>query len=279
VSGITIDFLTDLRQVPPVSGSGAQLREVLTNLIFNALDALPGGGSITVATATQDGRVVLTVTDDGTGMTEEVRRRCLDPFFTTKGREGSGMGLAVAYGIVRRHGGTIDVASEPGLGTMVTVELPAVSDAIPNVPSSTTDGAANQRLKVLLVEDVASLRHVYSIYLADAGHLVETASNGREGLQLFLQGWYDVVITDLAMDEMSGDQLARAIRRRAPRKPIILLTGWGELLKTSGEASADFNLVLSKPVSAATLRQAVQSVATAGADPLGATGAEAAAKG
>jgi PAS domain S-box-containing protein len=274
VNGISIDFLTELGKVPPVIGSATQLREVLTNLIFNALDALPSGGSITVASKTRDERVVLTVTDDGTGMSEEVRRRCLDPFFTTKGRDGSGMGLAVAYGIVKRHGGTIDVASEPGHGTTVTVDLPAVTDAIPTVPVTTTGVASSRRLKILLVEDVASLRHVYSIYLTDAGHAVETARNGREGLQLFLQGWYDVVITDLAMDELSGDQLARAIRRRAPRKPIILLTGWGELLKTSGEARPEFSLVLSKPVSAATLRQAVLSVANAEPAPIDRDGAE-----
>src|SRR5262249_48104859 len=121
--GIRIELITALGNIPAVSGNSVQLREVLTNLIFNAVDALPNGGTITVTTEPKGEQVYLTVADNGLGMSEDVRRRCLEPFFTTKGPNGTGMGLAVVYGIIRQHNGSLDIASELGRGTRITICL------------------------------------------------------------------------------------------------------------------------------------------------------------
>jgi signal transduction histidine kinase/ActR/RegA family two-component response regulator len=259
--GSQIGLNLELGAISAVVGNSAQLREVLTNLIFNAVDALPRGGMITVTTEQKGEQVLLSVADDGIGMTEEVRRRCLEPFFTTKGPSGSGMGLAVVYGIIRRHNGTLDIVSEVGHGTRVTVGLQA--SRFEPVREATLTGEASQSrpLSVLLVEDLPQLRDLFRLWLTEAGHRVEVARNGREGLERFLLGWYDVVITDQAMAELTGDQLAQAIRQRAPGKPIILLSGLADL-PTTEVPPIEYSAVLSKPVTVAALLQALAAVSS-----------------
>jgi PAS domain S-box-containing protein len=263
--GIRIALTTALGEVPPVSGNPAQLREVLTNLIFNAVDALPGGGTITITTEVQGEQVSVSVADDGIGMSEEVRRRCLEPFFTTKGPRGSGMGLAVVYGIVWRHHGTLAITSALGHGTRVTLGLPASRrDPVREAPLADEVGPVGP-LRILLVEDLAPLRELYRLALVEAGHRVVVARNGREGLEEFLRDGYDVVITDQAMAELSGDQLAGAIRQRAPATPIILLTGLADLPLAAG-APRGYSAVLTKPITAAALGQALAAVMSRRAD-------------
>jgi PAS domain S-box-containing protein len=258
--GMRIDLTTELGDVPTVSGNPAQLREVLTNLVFNAVDALTRSGTITITTEPKGTHVYLSVADNGIGMSEEVRRRCLEPFFTTKGPSGSGMGLAVTYGIIRRHNGTLEITSEVGRGTRVTIGLPANRlESVREAPPA--DEVEQLRpMSILLVEDLPQLREIYRAALVEAGHRVEVARNGREGLEKFLLDWYDVVITDQAMAEMSGDQLARAIRQRAPNKSIILLTGLGDL-PTTAVPPIEYSAVLHKPITAAALSQALAAVA------------------
>ncbi|HEY4719694.1 MAG TPA: ATP-binding protein [Candidatus Methylomirabilis sp.] len=257
--GVSIRVTTDLPPVPLVAGNEAEIREVLTNLIFNAVDAMPEGGTINLRTSADGDHVVLEVCDTGEGMTAEVRQRCLEPFFSTRGKRGTGLGLAVVYGIIRRHHGELTIDSEPGRGTTVTIRLPArPGEGRPERPEEQPTLA--RRLRILVVDDEPAVREVVTEYLTGDGHSVETATGGREGLEKFLGGWFDLVITDQGMPEMAGDQLAVAVKRVAPNKPVVLLTGFGDLMMASGEKPVGVDVILSKPVAITTIRQVLAKV-------------------
>ncbi len=196
-----------------------------------------------------------TVTDTGAGMTEEVRRRCLEPFFTTKGEQGTGLGLAMAYGVIQRHRGAFDIESQPGRGTTFRIRLPARADRSTAArPTSAT--TPPRPLRVLVVDDEPSMRQVMRECLVGDGHAVETATNGRQGLQRFESGSFDVVVTDRAMPEMNGLELAAAIKRTAVRKPVvIMLSGFGDELDMAGDPPPGVDLVVGKPVTLEKLRQ------------------------
>jgi signal transduction histidine kinase/ActR/RegA family two-component response regulator len=274
-AGVTLSVVTDLTPVPPVAGDEAALREVLTNLMFNAVDAMPHGGTIQLRTRVMPGApaqdegpwVAIEVVDGGTGMTEEVRARCLDPFFTTKGSRGTGMGLSMAHGIVSRHGGALEIDSAWGHGTTMRIRLPGCASqqpAVSTIPdegeSSASPTATERRLGVLVVDDEPSVRQVVSAYLASYGCVADTACDGVEALRLFRSAPYDVVITDRAMPDMNGDSLARAVKQLSPSTPVIMLTGFGDMLHALDERPADVDLVLSKPILHADLRAALNQV-------------------
>ncbi len=281
--GVGISVETDLQGVPPLSGSQSQLREVLTNLILNAVGAMPEGGTITIRTRRDDGHVVLELSDTGTGMSEEVRERCLEPFFSTKGAEGTGMGLAMVYGIVQRHEGTIEIESEVGKGTTVIIRLPLQAHpsnetdgaearvrptrslpVLERAPGMTGDSSASLKparlVHVLVVEDEPIVRKLVTEYLTGDGHTIEIATNGREGLEKFREGAFDLVLTDRAMPEKSGDWLAAAIKEEAPNTPVIMLTGFGDIMKATEESSPGVDLILAKPLMLKELRQALAKV-------------------
>lgn len=253
--GVQIQMVIEVDPVPTVIGNAAELREVLTNLIFNAVDAMPGGGAITISAKVQEGGVQITVRDNGTGMTDEERERCLEPFFTTKGDWGTGLGLSVVYGIIQRHEGRIDLQSEKGVGTAFSFWLPEGGcDAAPSpVELETID----RTLRVLVVDDQEVIRELIAEYLQAEGHSVATAAHGREALERFSEGAFDLLITDQSMPEMNGVQLAAALRNRAPRLPILLLTGFGEEMQALGDHPQNVDLVIGKPVSASELRRAI----------------------
>ncbi len=254
--GINITLETDLREVPLVSGNESEMREVLTNLIFNSVDAMPNGGEITLGSYSQDGDVVFSVKDTGTGMSEEVRQRCLDPFFSTKGEKGSGLGLSMVYGIVQRHNGTVQIDSELGKGTTVAIYLPAqVRRDGEAVAIKVTAPAAP--LHVLAVDDQPVALQVVERYLSFDGHTVETAADGREALEKLKAGKFDLVITDRAMPGMNGDQLAAIIKEMTPDIPIVLLTGFGDMIQAQGEEILNVTAIVSKPVTLTDLREAL----------------------
>jgi PAS domain S-box-containing protein len=257
--GVTIRVETDLQNVARVTGNESELREVLTNLILNSADAMPEGGTITLRTRSDGTHVVLEVIDTGTGMTEEVRQRCLEPFFTTKGKRGTGLGLAMVYGIIRRHQGTLSIESGPGRGTTVIIRLPVHRGPGARARAHEAKGSS-RRLDLLVVDDEPAIREVVTEYLTADGHYVETATNGREGLEKFLAGRFDVVVTDQGMPEMSGDQLAGAIKRVAPNRPVILLTGFGDIMEAAGDQPVDVDTILTKPVTVSAMRQALAKV-------------------
>ncbi len=257
-SGATVVVETELKDVPPIRGSESDLRESVINLLFNAVDAMPQGGTITVATGAEDNSVVIQVRDTGRGMTEEVRQRCFEPFFTTKGERGTGLGLAIVYGIVQRHGGASDVQSEPGKGTVVVIRLP-----IPQAEGGelVTNSAAPARpLRVLLAEDEPQVRDIEAEYLRGDGHFVEAAADGREALDRFAQWGYDVVVVDRAMPEMNGDQLTAAIKQKSPQTPVIMITGFADMPVEGADAAHQPDLILRKPITQMTLRQAIARV-------------------
>ena len=245
--GISIETALKTRgKVPPVMGAAAELREVLVNLILNALQAMPEGGRLLFDVYLDRERgVVVDVTDTGTGMPEFVRKRIFEPLFTTKGEHGTGMGLAVSYGVIQKHDGSITVASKVGEGTRFTITIPPAGvEAKEDVLEQA--GGDVKRAYVLAVDDEAGLRKALVKLLSLKGHEARQAGSGHEALALLETTddfAYNLVITDHGMPEMNGRQLAREIRRRFPDLRIILLTGDTEV----GEADAEVDVIMSKP--------------------------------
>jgi signal transduction histidine kinase len=263
-NGISIEMRRELQPNISVLGEEAELREALTNLIFNAVDAMPRGGAITIRTSVQADQALLQITDTGAGMTEEVRRRCFEPFFTTKGDAGTGLGLASVYGIVQRHTGEIQIQSQPGKGSTFSIRLPAHSGPQPQVRrESPPEVPKSRRLNVLVVEDEPMVRRIEAEYLTVDGHLVETAADGCEGLSKFRAGKFDLVLVDRAMPEINGDQLTEAIKELAPDVPVILVTGFEKTFGDSPPERRRADLILCKPFSHASLREAIGKAVSA----------------
>ncbi len=260
--GITIEVRQELADIPAVPGNESDLRELLTNLVFNAVDAMPEGGVITLRTRVDAAFVVLEVADSGMGMNEEVRRRCLEPFFTTKGERGTGLGLPMVYGIVQRHEGSVEIQSEPGRGTRFEIRLPLEHSRMGSEADS-GPGTTVPPMDVLVVDDEPGVLRFVKDFLEGDHHRVETASDGVEGLKKFYSRKFDLVVMDRAMPRMSGDQLAAAIKQAQPGTPVILLTGFGELMSAKNEMPVGVDAVVSKPVSTRTLRKAISRLKAA----------------
>ncbi len=259
-NGATILVTRDLQNVPAVSGNESEVREVLTNLIFNAVDAMPQGGTLTLRTSEKDGRAVLEVSDTGTGMTEEVRQRCLEPFFTTKGERGTGLGLAMVYGIIRRHKSTIDIQSELEKGTTFAIGFPLEGDQKRQEVRTVEPIAASRKLRILAVDDDPVTLMVTTECIRAERHDVETAVNGLDGFEKYGKGQFDLVITDQGMPQMNGVQLATAIKQANPGMPVIMLTGNWQMV-TGGEEGTDaVDLVVGKPITRSGLREAIAKV-------------------
>jgi signal transduction histidine kinase len=229
--GISIETSLEAEPIPLVTGNPAALREVITNLLLNAVDALPKGGRITIRAFPQDRWVSLSVADNGTGMSEEVRRRALEPFFTTKGPQSTGLGLSVNYGIIKEHGGTMHIESAEGRGTTITIRLPARSlvESLGTTPDTTTVTPVIPSLRILIVDDEPKVREVLAEMLTVLGHTTFQAGGGREALELIRSGQaVDFALIDLIMPEMEGWEVARGIKAHSPDTLIALVTGHGE---------------------------------------------------
>lgn len=256
--GVQIEIRTELAEVPVIAANEGEIREILVSLIFNAADALRERGTITLRTEVRQERLVITVTDDGVGMTEEVRAHCLEPFFSTKADHGSGLGLGSVYGVVRRHQGEVEVASAPGAGTTVTISFPLAQGSAPTAETPEPD--ASRTLRILVVEDEELVREVLEVYLTEDHHTVTTAVNGRDGLEKFRAGKFDLVMTDRSMPEMNGDAFAAALKKLRPHQPVLLLTGFGDLMNGAGERPPGVDLVVTKPFTLTSLRAAIAEV-------------------
>ena len=236
-----------------VMGDPVELREVLVNIIYNAIDAMPQGGEIRMSAYESGNTVTLAIVDTGTGMPAEVKSRLFDPFFTTKGKAGTGMGLAVSFGIVRRHNGSIEVDSEVGRGTTFRISLPLASDSTLNSSrfgaSSADRSPAERKVRVLVVDDEAAVREVISDSLKAEGCEVVAAENGHAALALYdeQKGEFDAVFTDIAMPEMSGWELATAIRRRSETVPLAIISGWADAISRDTRNAVKADWVVSKP--------------------------------
>jgi PAS domain S-box-containing protein len=253
-------IVTNLKDVA-VAGKASELREVLVNLIFNALDAMPDGGELGLSVdgdSSLVGTARLEVKDSGVGMTAEVRRRVFEPFFTTKGSAGTGLGLATSYGIVKRHHGEILIESEPGHGTRFIVTMPTISKR--QIAPVQKEVPRSPAMHILLIDDDERVRDVIGEYLRFDGHEVDLADGPIAGLDKIRAGRYDLIITDRAMPDMSGDRLALEAKRLSPDVPILMLSGFGEFMTARGEHPEGVDAVVAKPITADALRDAIAAV-------------------
>jgi CheY-like chemotaxis protein/anti-sigma regulatory factor (Ser/Thr protein kinase) len=253
--GRAIEIETHFAGVPAVAGDAGALREALSNIVVNAVDAMPSGGRLIVATDTAGDEVTVSVTDTGVGMSDGVRFRAQQPFFTTKGVKSTGLGLSVAYGIVRTHGGDVSIRSAEGAGTTVTVTLPQATAA------HAADSEAQDALRILLVDDESDVREALADMLASSGHTVLTVSDGDEALAVVeREPGLDLVLTDLVMPGTDGWQVAAATKARRPHVAVGLVTGWGQPLDRSDAPRRGVDFVLDKPVSLDVLRDVLARV-------------------
>jgi len=262
--GISIRVNIEPEPNPPVLVCNASdLREALTNVIFNSVEALPQGGVITLITRSvtrpdlqkggEQQEIQIEIRDNGIGMDERVRQHCLEPFFSTKLQTGgTGLGLAMVYGMVRRHDGSIEIESTPNQGTSVRLIFPIRERAMSSARLQPAHPQPCRSLRILCIDDEPELRQLMRDLLEVHHHKVTVAPGGREGVEIFqssLRGRqpFEIVITDLGMPDMDGHHVARAIKAESPHTPIIMLTGWGTIMKTEGETAPEVDAVLSKP--------------------------------
>ena len=258
--GIAIEVESDLRPVPPIQGTPTELREVLVNLVLNAVQAMPAGGTLAVRTArVGDRAAAVEVGDTGVGMNESVRRRIFEPLFTTKGASGSGMGLTMSQGIVQEHNGRIDIESEPGRGTLFRLVFPFTSQAPAAEAAPVAQAATGEGVRVLVVDDEPMVRTVTTKLLRLRGHAVQDADGGPAALAVLATEPFDIVVTDLSMPDMSGRELAAVIRQRHPGLPVLLLTGDTDADVEGGDVGA----VVKKPFQLDVLDAAVRSLVAA----------------
>ena len=287
--GAVIELHTDLMNpAPAVMGAENEIRDALTNLIFNAADAMPDGGTLTLRiatamrqpsgerespgardggdTASPDEVVYLEVSDTGVGMDEATRRRCLEPFFTTKGERGTGMGLAMVYGMAKRHAAELEIDSAPGKGTTVRIVFPVAPRSAEESERQLALGLAVRPLRILIVDDdpliIESLRET----LRGDGHRVTAADGGQAGIDAFEAARgrnepFELVITDLGMPHVDGRRVAAAIKTAAINTPVVLLTGWGQRLTAENQVPPHVDRVLNKPPRLRELRAALAELA------------------
>lgn len=260
-SNVQISLDLQIRSKARVMGDESELREVLVNMVFNAVDAMPEGGQLTLAAEDVDDSVVISVGDTGLGMAPEVKSRIFDPFFTTKGKAGMGLGLAVSFGIIRRHEGSVEVESEVGAGTRFKIILPKANvaeDSILPGPQIEKGLPEKQNLnaprifdhnqpKILVVDDEEAVRELLRDLLESEGFRVYLAPGSREALSLFEANQFDGIFTDVGMPGMSGWELAHAIRQRNETIPIAVITGWGEAVGSDEQREARVDWVITKP--------------------------------
>jgi GAF domain-containing protein/CheY-like chemotaxis protein len=258
--GVEIEVVTDLAErLPKIAGDPAELREALTNLVLNAVDAMPSGGTLTLRTSATEGQVTVEVADTGTGIPEHIRQKIFDPFFTTKGPKGTGLGLSMAYGILARHSGRITVESEEGRGTTFRLVFPASDQVAEATLPPASPAGATVPLRCLVVDDEQEVAEVVVDILTAAGHTAVMEGSGQAAVARLAAERFDLVFTDLAMPGMTGWQVARAVKDRAPEVPVVMMSGFGvevapEELRTNG-----VDLVLAKPLQ---IRDVLSAVAT-----------------
>ena len=249
-----------------ITGDESEMREVLVNLVFNAVDAMPKGGELVLSARKAKDAIEISVGDTGTGMTEEVRMRVFDPFFTTKDHLGMGLGLAVSYGIIRRHEGTVDVESQLGIGSTFRIRLPipTATEAALTTQSRFTlpaTRAKSTRPRILVVDDEEHVRDLLHDILKTEGCDPVLASGGYPALSLLDKGKFDAVFTDVGMPDMNGWELARVVRERDANIPVAVITGWGEAFGSQDRQAAHVDWVVAKPFERHQIAEMVHEIA------------------
>jgi signal transduction histidine kinase/ActR/RegA family two-component response regulator len=246
-----------------IMGDEGELREVLVNMVFNAVDAMPQGGTLTLSTSEAGDEVEVRVSDTGTGMTEDVRAKVFDPFFTTKGKAGMGLGLSVSYGIIRRHEGQVEVESEVGRGTTFRVRLPKVGvSELPAqaAPPEVEPSRGVRRLRILVVDDEDYVRELLADILEREGCEVALAAEGHEALRLYEAGEFDAVFTDVGLPGMNGWELAHAVRERDAEVALAVITGWGDEVSHEERDAAQADWVIPKPFTVERITELVREI-------------------
>jgi len=255
------DLVYDRRRLPPIQGNPTELREVFTNLLLNAIDAMPRGGRIVIHTKTDRLTVSTAITDTGKGIPQEIQSKIFEPFFTTKGAHGTGLGLSVAYGIISRHQGSIVVDSVEGVGSTFTVTFPAVprKEAEFKAPPQETAVPQASGARILVIDDDPTIVKVLERILQKAKNDVVTAQSGEEAIRRFVKGKpFDVVFTDIGLPDLSGFEVTKALRERDGQTRIILLTGWGEAIDKAQIEACGADLVVAKPFEVTKILSLVQ---------------------
>jgi signal transduction histidine kinase len=269
LKGVTFDIVVDAQAAPPVYVVVGEIRELLMNLLFNAIDAMPSGGRITISTRCTDGRAEVLVRDEGTGIAREVQEKLFQPFTSTKGTAGSGLGLSVCRSIAERHEGTLTAQSALGRGTTFVLSLPAAPRRLaPAAPSGEQAAAEAARLepevrpasaaigrRILLVDDQQEVRDSVGEMLRALGHSVVMAGDGQAALAAAGSQPIDVVFTDFGMPEMNGAELGQRLAAVAPKTPVVLMSGWG--LDDDVRLPGNVVHVLGKPLTLKTLEDAL----------------------
>jgi signal transduction histidine kinase/ActR/RegA family two-component response regulator len=266
--GAVIKVETDLQApLPAALGVESEIREALINLVMNAVDAMPDGGLLTLRTRSAGANgatrtVEIEVEDDGVGMDAETQQRCLEPFFTTKGERGTGLGLAMVYGVAQRHGAEMSITSTPGEGTKVSMSLPVQAEIGASLNGQPVAAGPINRLRVLLVDDDPVLLKALGDALHTDGHQVTLANDGQMGIDTFRTAMVDgnsfeAVITDLGMPYIDGRKVAAEIKALSPSTPVIMLTGWGQTLMADAEQPTHVDQLLSKPPKLREVREAL----------------------
>ncbi|HEY3731694.1 MAG TPA: ATP-binding protein [Steroidobacteraceae bacterium] len=266
--GVVIDLHSLLApSLPKIIGVEGEIRDALTNLIFNAVDAMPDGGRLTLrSSVSEHGPVCVEVSDSGMGMDEAARQRCIEPFYTTKGERGTGLGLPMVFGMVQRHGAELQIHSAPGKGTTVRLLFPVAAADAPAATTPAPEAHPVAALRLLLIDDDALLRKSMQDILQSDGHQVDTIDGGQGGIDAFDQAVrhghpYAAVITDLGMPHVDGRRVAEAVKRLSPATPVILLTGWGQRMRPQDDSQNHIDCVLGKPPRIADIRSALARLA------------------
>lgn len=263
--GITIELKSELHEGKlTLFAVRSEIREAMVNLVFNAVDSMPAGGMIALRAYEHDQSIVLEVEDTGTGMTEEQKQKCLEPFYTTKGERGTGLGLASVFGTMERNQGRLEIESEEGKGTTVRLIFP-IWTASEDEQLSQEASSALPSLRILCIDDDPKLREGLREVLEMDGHdpvVVENGEQGIEAVREAIEGKndFDVVITDLGMPEMDGWEVAEGIKKLTPDTPVILLSGWGNLMNGDEETSKDVDAILGKPPQMSKIRETLKTI-------------------
>ncbi len=245
--GIKIQIKKEISPPATIAGSASELREVFTNLINNAIDAMPQGGTIRIRTFKENSYIGIKIEDTGMGISKDISDRIFDPFFTTKGPQATGLGMSVSYGIITRHKGTISVDSQEGRGTAFTIKIPVTE--VKEIKDEKTQELSKKGRKgnILIVEDEEDIRTLLSEILTSDGHAVSVASGGKKGIEVFKKERFDLILTDLGMPGMSGWEVASTIKKLAPEVIIAVITGWGIQLDKDEMKQHGVDMIINKP--------------------------------
>ena len=256
--GIAYTIHKDFSELPPTSDSASELREVFTNLIHNALDAMTEGGRLSIKTCWEKNHISIQLADTGTGIPEDLQNRIFDPFFTTKGVQFTGLGMSISYGITNRHQGTIVVDSVVGEGTTFTIKLPILAVAREKRDTGRALTGRKEKARVLIVDDEDEVRQLLSDILTSEDHDVKVAGDGAQALELFKRSDVAMVFTDLGMPGMYGWEVAEAVKSINKNVPVAIITGWNVNLKETEVKGRGMDLIAFKPFEVRRVLQLVQ---------------------